>query len=79
MGSGPRSDAARKALSDASLNAFNRLVAALPDDARVFQVGVMCSRPRAPLRICVIGQEWNETLDFLALSIGRASYPRFLP
>ncbi len=25
----------------------------------------MCSRPHAPLRICVIGQEWNETLDFL--------------
>lgn len=31
------------------------LVARLPPAARLFQIGVMCARPQAPLRVCLIG------------------------
>ena len=44
---------------------FVRLVDALPASARLFQVGVMCARPCAPLRICVIGQELDAIAGFL--------------
>jgi hypothetical protein len=52
-------------LTDASLKAINDLVAVLPEGARVFQVGIMCSRPRSPLRLCVIGQQFSEISAFL--------------
>jgi hypothetical protein len=53
-------------LSGASRNTLAQLIALLPENAKVFQVGVMCSRSRAPLRICVIGQEVDEICGFLA-------------
>jgi hypothetical protein len=53
-------------LSAASRQTVNELVAVLPEAAKLFQVGVMCSRPRAPLRVCVIGQGLSEVCTFLA-------------
>jgi hypothetical protein len=53
-------------LSAASRQTVHELVAVLPEAAKVFQVGVMCSRPRSPLRVCVIGQGLSEVCTFLA-------------
>jgi hypothetical protein len=62
-------------LSVASRHKLNELVAALPEAARLFQVGIMCSRPRAPLRVCVIDLELGEVSSFLSA----ASWPGELP
>jgi hypothetical protein len=63
-------------LSDASRDRVNELVAVLPEAARLFQVGIMCSRPRAPLRVCVIGQEFAEVCGFLAAAHWPGELPR---
>lgn len=55
-----------EALSAASQQKMNELVAALPEAARLFQIGVMGARPRAPLRVCVIGQSLDEVSPFLS-------------
>lgn len=45
---------------------INDLIEVLPEAARIFQIGVMCARPQAPLRVCVIGQKSDEISAFLA-------------
>jgi hypothetical protein len=37
---------------------LQNVVDALPEKGKLFQAGVMCSRPDSPLRICVIGPEF---------------------
>jgi hypothetical protein len=39
------------------------LVAALPKKAKLFQAGVMCSRPDSPLRLCFLGPEFVPCLS----------------
>jgi hypothetical protein len=58
-------------LTTASRRTLHELVAVLPSAAKLFQAGIMCSRPRAPLRVCVIGQELDEISSFLS----RARWP----
>lgn len=53
-------------LSSASRDTISELIAVLPRSAKMFQVGIMCSRLEAPLRVCVIGQELGEISAFLA-------------
>jgi hypothetical protein len=45
--------AVRRALQD--------VVEALPKKAKLFQAGVMCSRPGSPLRVCLLGPEFKST------------------
>lgn len=63
-------------LSAACRQVMKRLVAALPQAARVFQIGVMCARPRTPLRVCVIGPELDEVCSFLSAARWSGALPR---
>ncbi len=53
-------------LSGASRNTLDRVLKLLSEHAAVFQVGVMSSRPKAPLRVCVNGLDYGEFHAFLA-------------
>jgi hypothetical protein len=45
-------------LSPAAQRTLQDMVAALPKKAKLFQAGVMCSRPDSPLRVCILGPEF---------------------
>jgi hypothetical protein len=63
-------------LSVASRQKVNELVAALPESAKLFQVGIMCSRLRAPLRLCVIALDLDEVSTFLSAVRWPGAMPR---
>jgi hypothetical protein len=42
------------------------VVDALPKKAKLFQAGVMCSRPNSPLRLCLLGPEFADAETCLA-------------
>jgi hypothetical protein len=62
-------------LSAASRRTIDELIAVLPWSAKLFQVGIMCSRPHAPLRVCVIGHELGEISAFLAAASWPGEWP----
>lgn len=53
------------AVADERDAALTRFFAALPDGARVFQVGVMLARPAAVVRLCVRGVPRGDLIDLL--------------
>jgi len=50
-------------LSPAVRCTLHNVVAALPKKAKLFQAGVMCSRPDSPLRLCLLGPEFVPSDD----------------
>src|SRR5215213_1169515 len=50
-------------------HALSLCFSALPENANVFQVGVMLSRKNTPIRLCVLGIARDQLLDYL-LAIG---------
>jgi hypothetical protein len=64
------------AVSAALGHRVSGLVAALPEAARLFQIGIMGSRPHAPLRVCIIGQKFDEESSFLAAMGWPGELPR---
>jgi hypothetical protein len=50
----------------ASRHTIHELLARLSGSAKLFQVGIMCARPHAPLRVCVLGQQLDQLSSYLA-------------